>query len=340
MQKRLGVLSLKAAINGFGRIGRLVLRCGITEKGIDWVVNHPQGIDSALHLFKYDSIYGKWQGKVEKDGDSLVVDGKKIKVLSMRVKPEQLPWKSLGVDYVVESTGLFRGKDDAGGHIKAGARKVIISAPAKGEIESFVLGVNTAGGKLDKSADVIDNASCTTNCLMPVLKVLQDSFGIKRGFMTTIHAYTHDQNLVDATHDDLRRARAAALNIVPTKTGASEAAAKVLPALKGKIDGKAIRVPVAVGSLIDVTAELEKATTPEEINAAMKKESEGSLRGILEYTDEPIVSTDIIGNRASSIFDSKMTKVIGGNLVQVVSWYDNEMGYSQRIVDILKQLKA
>ncbi|VVB99828.1 D-erythrose-4-phosphate dehydrogenase [uncultured archaeon] len=331
---------MKVAINGFGRIGRLVLRCGLAEKGVDWVVNHPQGIDSAMHLLKYDSVYGRFQGEIRKDNDFLVVNGKKVKVLSLRVKPEQLPWKDLKVDVVVESTGVFRGKDDAGGHIRAGAKKVVISAPAKGEIESFVLGVNTGNGKLDRSADVIDNASCTTNCLMPVLKVLQDSFGIKRGFMTTIHAYTHDQNLVDATHEDLRRARAAALNIVPTKTGASEAAAKVLPVLKGKIDGKAIRVPVACGSLIDVTAELDKPATPEEINAAMKVASQGVLKGILEYSEEPLVSTDIIGNRHSAVFDSKLTKSIGGNLVQVVAWYDNEMGYSQRIVDLLKQLKV
>jgi glyceraldehyde 3-phosphate dehydrogenase len=328
---------MKVAINGFGRIGRLVLRQGIKEKGIDWVVNHPQGLESAKYLFKYDSVYGKYNGSVSLEGDNLVIDGKKVKVISLRVKPEQLPWKELGVDVVVESTGVFRGKDDAGGHIKAGAKKVIISAPGKGDMQSFVLGVNT--DKLELSDPVIDNASCTTNCLMPVLKVLNEKFGIKRGFMTTIHAYTHDQNLVDATHEDFRRARAAAINIVPTKTGASEAAAKVIPALKGKIDGKAIRVPVPAGSLVDITAELEKPTTAEEINAEMKKAAEGSLKGILGYTDEPIVSTDIIGDTRSSIFDSKLTKVIGGTLVQVVSWYDNEMGYSQRIVDVIKHLK-
>ncbi len=328
---------VKVAINGFGRIGKLVLRCGINEKGIEWVVNHPAGIESAKMLFKYDSVYGKHPGEVKADSDGLVIDGKKVKVISQRVKPEQLPWKELKVDVVVESTGIWRGKDDAGGHIKAGAKKVIISAPAKGDIESFVLGVNTAN--LNKSQGVIDNASCTTNCLMPVLKVLNDRFGIKRGFMTTIHAYTHDQNLVDGAHEDPRRARAAGLNIVPTKTGASEAAAKVIPALKGKIDGKAIRVPVPAGSLIDVTCELEKATTAEEINLEMKKASEGGLKGILGYTEEPLVSTDIIGDKRSSIFDAKLTKVIGGNLCQVVSWYDNEMGYSQRIVDVVKSLK-
>ncbi|HIH09077.1 MAG TPA: type I glyceraldehyde-3-phosphate dehydrogenase [Candidatus Diapherotrites archaeon] len=328
---------VRVAINGFGRIGRLVLRCGIGEKNIEWVINHPQGIESAKHLLKYDSVYGKFDGEIRSDGDTLIAAGKRVKVISVRDKPEKLPWKELRVDVVIESTGVFRGKDDAGGHIRAGAAKVIISAPAKGDIESYVLGVNT--GNLGKSADVIDNASCTTNCLMPVLKVLNDKFKIKRGFMTTIHAYTSDQNLVDGTHDDPRRARSAALNIIPTKTGASEAAAKVIPGLKGKIDGKAIRVPVPVGSLIDVTAEVEKATSAEEINAEMKKASEGSLKGILEYSEDPLVSSDIIGNKHSSVFDSKLTKVIGGNLVQVVAWYDNEMGYSQRIVDVIKTLK-
>src|SRR3989344_6569953 len=206
---------VKVAINGFGRIGKLVLRNGISEKGIEWVVNHPKGAESAKHTFLYDSVYGRWKGEVKTEGDNLVIDGKKVKVISQRVKPEQLPWKELKVDIVVESTGMWRGKDDAGGHIKAGAKKVVITAPAKGDIESFVLGVNT--GNLNSSASVIDNASCTTNCLMPVLKVLNHKFKIKRGFMTTIHAYTADQNLVDGSHEDLRRARSAALNIIPTK---------------------------------------------------------------------------------------------------------------------------
>ena len=328
---------LKVAINGFGRIGRLILRCGINEKNIEWVINHPDGINSALHLFKYDSVHGKFVGTIEAQGDNLIIDGKKVKVLSQRVKPEELPWKQLGVDVVIESTGVFRGKDDAGGHLKAGAKKVIISAPAKGDIESYVLGVNTAN--MQKSADIIDNASCTTNCLMPVMKVLQEKFGIKRAFMTTIHAYTADQNLIDGTHKDERRARSAALNIIPTTSGASEATGKVMPALKGRIDGKAIRVPVADGSLLEVTAELEKETSVKEINMVMYEASKGKLRGILEYSDEPLVSSDIIGNKASSIFDSQLTKVIGGNLVQVVAWYDNEMGYSQRCVDLVKQLK-
>lgn len=328
---------MRVAINGFGRIGRLVLRCGIEESGLDWVINHPDGIESAKNLFIYDSVHGKYKGKVAVDGDCLAIEGKKVKVISKKVTPDQLPWKELKVDVVIESTGVFRGKDDAGKHIAAGAKKVVISAPAKGDIESFVLGVNT--GKLNKSQAVIDNASCTTNCLMPVVHVLNEKFGIKRGFMTTIHAYTADQNIVDGGHKDPRRARSAAINIIPTTSGASEAVSKVLPELKGKIDGGAIRVPVADGSLLEITAELGKSATVEEINSAMKKASQGYLKGILEYSTEPLVSSDIVGNRHSAIFDSLLTKVVGGNLVQVVAWYDNEMGYSQRIVDLVKALK-
>lgn len=328
---------VRVGINGFGRIGRLVLRCGIREKGIEWVVNHPEGIESARQLFVYDSVHGKYGGEVRVEGEDLVVDGKKVKVISMKVTPDQLPWKDLKVDVVIECTGVFRAKDDAGGHLKAGAKKVVISAPAKGDIQSFVLGVNS--DKLSSSASIIDNASCTTNCLMPVLHVLHKNFGIKRGFMTTIHAYTADQNLVDGGHKDARRARAAAINIIPTTSGASEATAKVMPELKGKVDGKAYRVPVASGSVLEVTAELERNATPEEINKAMQDAAGGYLKGILEYSTEPLVSSDIIGDRHSSIFDSQLTRVIGGSLVQVVSWYDNEMGYAQRTVDIVKNLK-
>ena len=329
---------MKIAINGFGRIGKLVLREGIKDKNIEWVVNHPRGIESAEHVFKYDSVQGKYLGTVKIKGDNLIIDNKKVKIISERATPDKLPWKSLGVDLVIESTGLFRTKEAAYGHIKAGAKKVVISAPGKGEgIESFVLGVNDS--ELNDSHEIVDNASCTTNCLAPVLKVLNDNFKIKRGFMTTIHGYTADQKLVDGTHKDLRRARAAALNIVPTTTGATKAAGKVIPSVKGKIDGKAIRVPVPVGSLIDVTVELEKETTVEEINSTMKKASETNLKGILEYTEEPIVSTDIIGNKHSSIFDSQLTKVVGGNLVQVVSWYDNEAGYAQRILELALKMK-
>ncbi|PIN85583.1 MAG: type I glyceraldehyde-3-phosphate dehydrogenase [Candidatus Diapherotrites archaeon CG11_big_fil_rev_8_21_14_0_20_37_9] len=327
---------MKVAINGFGRIGRLVLRCGIEEKEIEWIINHPQGVESAEHLFKYDSVHGTYKGTVTHDAEHLIIDGKKVKIISQRVKPEQLPWKKLGVEIVIESTGVFRTMEEAEGHIKAGAKKVIISAPGKGEIESFVCGVNT--DKLAGSKSVIDNASCTTNCLMPAVQVLYENFGIKRGFMTTIHAYTADQNIVDGTHKDPRRARAAAMNIVPTSTGATKAVAKVIPALKGKIEGKAIRVPVADGSLVELTIETEKNTTIEEINKAMKKAAEGKLKGILQYTEDPIVSSDIIGNKHSSVFDAELTKVVGGNLVQIVTWYDNEMGYSQRTVDLVKEV--
>jgi len=335
---------VKVAINGFGRIGRLVLRCGIAEKGIDWVVNHTKDIKSAMQLFKFDSVHGKFDGTVEIENDNLVINGKKVKVISKKVSPQDLmnnpsllPWKELKVDVVIESTGVFRGKEDAIAHIKAGAKKVVISAPGKGEIESYVLGVNTSN--IAKADDVIDNASCTTNCLMPVLKVLNDNFIIKRGFMTTIHAYTDDQKLVDGAHEDPRRARAAGLNIVPTKTGAADAVSKVMPVLKGRIDGKAIRVPVACGSFLEITAEVEKGTTVEGINSAMKKAAQGALRGILEYSTDPLVSSDIIGNKSSGIFDSELTKVSDGTLVQVCAWYDNEMGYSQRIVDLVKSLK-
>jgi len=328
---------LKVAINGFGRIGKLVLRYGVKEKGLEWVVNHPKGIESAEHVFKYDSVQGKYPGQVKVEGDNLVIDGKKVRIISERAKPEELPWKELKVDVVIESTGLFRKKEDAEGHLKAGAKKVVISAPGKGEIESFVMGVNSES--LNKSKPVIDNASCTTNCLMPVLRVLNDKFKIQKGFMTTIHGYTGDQNLVDGTHKDPRRARAAAINIIPTTTGATKAAGKVIPDLQGKLDGKAIRVPVPTGSLVDVTVLVEMKTSVEEINSAMKEASKGYLKGILEYTEEPIVSTDVIGNTHSSIFDSGFTKVVGGNLVQVVSWYDNEAGYSKRTVDLVKSLK-
>ena len=328
---------MKVAINGFGRIGTLALRCGVKEKGIDWVVNCPSGMESAFRSFKYDSVHGQYKEEVKIEGDNLVVDGKKVKVIAMRAKPEELPWKNLGVDVVIESTGLFRTTEEAGGHLKAGAKKVVISAPGKGEMQSYVLGVNTSD--MSKSDAVIDNASCTTNCLMPVLKVLHEKFKIKRGFMTTIHGYTGDQNLVDGSHKDPRRARAAAINIIPTSTGATKAAGKVITDLKGILDGKAIRVPVVTGSLVDITVELVKSTSVEEINNAMKSASEKELKGILEYSEEPLVSTDIIGNHHSSIFDSELTKVVGGNLVQVVAWYDNEMGYSQRIVDLVKKLK-
>jgi len=327
---------LKVAINGFGRIGRLVLRCGVSEN-MEWVINHPSGIESAEQMFKYDSVHGKYKGEVSIQGDNLVVDGKKIKVISERVTPDKLPWKELGVDVVIESTGAFRKKEDAEKHIEAGAKKVIISAPGKGDVTSIVIGVNDEA--LSKAGNVLDNASCTTNCLMPVMDVLVNKFGVKKGFITTIHAYTSDQNLIDGSHKDSRRARSAAMNIIPTSTGASKAASKIIPSLEGKLEGHAVRVPVADGSLTEITVEVEKETTVEEINKAMKDASKGYLKGILEYSDEPLVSSDIIGNKHSSIFDSELTKVVDKTMVQVVSWYDNEMGYSQRIVDLVKKVK-
>ncbi len=323
----------KVAINGFGRIGRLCLRCGLESKDLDFVaVTFSYGAKAAAHLFKYDSVYGKFNGEISVDGENLVVDGKKIRVINQR-DVSKMPWKELGVDIVLECTGALRKKEEAQAHLKAGAKKVIISAPAKGDVESYVIGVN------DKKnfGDVIDNASCTTNCLMPVLAVLEKEFGIKRAFMTTIHAYTSDQRLLDGSHDDLRRARAAALNIIPTSTGAKEAAQKIMPELAGKVDGMAIRVPVPTGSLVDVVAELGKNTTPEEINSAMEKASKTYLKGILEYSTEPLVSSDIIGNRHSSVFDSLSTKVLQGNFVKVLSWYDNEIAYSQRLVDLAEK---
>jgi len=330
---------VRVAINGFGRIGRLALRCGIDSKKIEWVaINGVANAKSAEVLFRYDSVHGKFEGSVEGKGNELVVNGKRIKLLNQREDVSKLPWKEMKIDVVLECTGDLTKKGEAAAHLKAGARKVIISAPAKGDepITSIVLGVNDKA--LDRNEEIVDNASCTTNCLMPVLKVLHDRFGLKRAFMTTVHGYTNDQRVLDGSHKDLRRARAAALNIIPTSTGASKAAAKVMPELKGKVEGIAIRVPVADGSLVDVVAELGKNVTKEEVNKAMREASIGYLKGILEYTEDPIVSSDVIGNRHSSIFDAQSTMVLGGNLVKVLSWYDNEMGYSQRLIEVAEKI--
>ncbi|OYT53309.1 MAG: type I glyceraldehyde-3-phosphate dehydrogenase [Candidatus Altiarchaeales archaeon ex4484_2] len=328
---------VKVAINGFGRIGRSIFRLGFGKADIEFIaINDLTDPGTLAHLLKYDSVHGKFDRSVEARDEALIVDGKEIKVLAER-DPVNLPWKELEVEVVVESTGRFRKKEDASKHLEAGARKVLISAPSKGgEISSVVLGVNEDA--LDRGDDIIDNASCTTNCLTPVVRVLNDSFGIKKGVMTTIHGYTSDQNLLDGPHSDLRRARAAAVNILPTTTGAATATGKVIPELQGKLDGIAIRVPVADGSLVDLVVELEKEVTVEEVNKAMREASEGYLKDILEYSEEPLVSTDIIGNKASSIFDAGTTMVIGGNMVKVLSWYDNEIGYSMRMVDLLTML--
>ncbi len=325
---------INVAINGFGRIGRLVLRAGIKDKSINWVaVNDVTDARTLAHLFKYDSVHGKYEGKVEHTDDSLIIDGKKIKVLSV-LEPQKLPWKDMKVDVAVESTGKFTDREGAELHLKAGAKKVLISAPAKNPDITIVMGVNEKMYDKNKH-NIVSIASCTTNCLAPVVKILHDNFAIKRGFMTTIHAYTADQRLVDAPHKDLRRARHAALSIIPTTTGAAKAVAEVIPELKGKLDGLAFRVPVATGSVTDFVCELEKSATKEEINKVFEKASK-QLKGILEYSVEPLVSADIITDPNSSIFDSELTNVIGGNFVKVIAWYDNEWGFSERMIDVIK----
>ncbi|PVZ59557.1 type I glyceraldehyde-3-phosphate dehydrogenase [Arthrobacter sp. H-02-3] len=327
-------MTTRIGINGFGRIGRNYFRAALAQ-GADLeivAVNDLTSPEALAHLFKYDSVGGRLAESIEVKDGNIVVDGKTVKVLAER-DPAKLPWGELGVDIVIESTGFFTKAADAQKHIDAGAKKVLISAPASGEDITIVMGVND--GLYDDAAHhIISNASCTTNCLGPLAKVVNDAFGIERGLMTTIHAYTADQNLQDGPHNDLRRARAAAINMVPTSTGAAKAIGLVLPELKGKLDGYAIRVPVPTGSATDLTVTVSRETTVEEVNAALKAASESEeLKGLLTYTDEPIVSSDIVGDPASSIFDSGLTKVIG-NQVKVVSWYDNEWGYSNRLVDL------
>ncbi len=328
---------IKVGINGFGRIGRLVTRAilaNYSDKIQVVAVNDLTDAKTLAHLFKYDSAQGKFDGEVRAEGDVLVINGEKIKVTAER-DPSNLDWGKDGVRTVVESTGFFTSSDTASKHLQAGAEKVIISAPAKGEVKTIVLGVNDEG--ISKDVDLYSNASCTTNCLAPMVKVLDEAFGVEKGFMTTIHAYTGDQPTVDSPHKDLRRARAAAVNIVPTSTGAAKAVGLVLPHLDGKLDGGAMRVPVPTGSLTDFTATLKKDVTKDEVNAAFKAAADGPLKGILEYTEDPIVSTDIIGNPHSTIFDSGITKA-AGNMVKVVGWYDNEAGYSARTADLIVRL--
>lgn len=324
----------KIAINGFGRIGRLVFKIAI-EKGLDVVaINDLTPIETLAHLLKYDSVYGRYKEKVEVEKGFLKVKGKKIQVIA-EPDPEKLPWKALKVDYVVESTGLFKSKEKASKHLKAGAKRVLISAPSDDADITVVYGVNH---KSIKDQKIISVASCTTNCLAPLAKVLDDNFGINKGFMTTVHGYTSSQNIVDGPNKHLRRARTAGLNIVPTTSGATSATAKALPQLEGKMDGLAMRVPVACGSIVDFVAELKKPATKEKINEAFKKAAKGELKGILNYTEDEIVSSDIIEDSHSSTIDGKSTQVLG-NLVKVLSWYDNEYGYSNRMVDVLKLLK-
>jgi glyceraldehyde 3-phosphate dehydrogenase len=325
---------VKVGINGFGRIGRNFLRAALASNApIEIVaVNDLTSIDTLAHLIKYDSILGRINQEVTFDDNSLTIGGKKIRVFAEK-DPAALPWGSVGAEIVIESTGRFTKASDAGKHLVGGAKKVVISAPATDEDVTLVLGVNDSAYDPAKH-NIISNASCTTNCLAPMAKVLHENFGIVRGFMTTVHAYTNDQVILDFPHKDLRRARAAATNIIPTSTGAAKAIGLVLPELKGKLDGYALRVPVPTGSITDLTVELAKDTTAAEVNAAMKKAAEGPLKGILRYTEDPIVSTDIVTDPHSSIFDAGITKVIG-NQAKVASWYDNEWGYSNRLVDLM-----
>ena len=324
---------VKIGINGFGRIGRCVFRAACDNEDIDFVaINDLTDAKTLAHLLKYDSVHGRFNRKVEVGDNSLVVDGKEIKVLSER-DPENLPWRELGVEVVIESTGRFRDRESAGKHLKAGANKVIISAPAKDPDWTVVLGVNEKEYDPEKH-NIISNASCTTNCLAPVAKVMLDRFGIRKGFMTTVHAYTSDQCLLDLPHKDLRRARAAAASIIPTSTGAAVATALVIPELKGKLDGLAMRVPTTNVSIVDLVLETEEKVSVEEVNNALKSAADGELKGILACIDEPLVSIDFNGNPNSSIVDLPSTNVIGDNMVKILSWYDNEMGYSHRIVDL------
>ncbi len=329
-------MPLTIAINGFGRIGRLVFREMMRRGGFNVVaINDLTDAKTLAHLLKYDSVHRRYPGEVVAEGDYIIVDGQKTRVYAEK-NPGDLPWKDYGVDFVVESTGVFRTREKCALHLEAGAGKVLLTVPAKGEIDAtIVLGVNDANLKPEHK--IISNASCTTNCIAPMAKVLHDNFGIVRGLMNTIHSYTNDQRLLDFPHDDLRRARSAAVSSIPTTTGAAKAVGMVIPDLKGKMDGFAIRVPVPDGSIIDLTAEIKRDATIEEINAAMKTAAQGDMKGILEYTEDPIVSSDIIGNSHSCIFDSLLTMVVDGNLIKVIGWYDNEWGYSCRVVDLIEK---
>ncbi|MCI0424404.1 MAG: type I glyceraldehyde-3-phosphate dehydrogenase [Actinobacteria bacterium] len=331
----------RVAINGFGRIGRAVFRIITTRPGTDIVVvaiNDLSDDDVLAYLLEYDSVMGRFEGEVKVEDGIMTVGEHRVRMLRER-DPDLLPWAELDVDVVIEATGVFRDRESLQKHLDAGAKRVILTVPAKGAIDqTIVLGVND--DQLDESDLIVSNASCTTNCLAPLAKVLDDSFGIRKGVMTTVHAYTNDQRLADVPHKDLRRSRAATENIIPTTTGAAKAVGEVLPELKGRLDGVAMRVPVPDGSTVDLVVELDRAVTVEEVNAAVKAAAEGPLSGIIEYTEDPIVSSDIIGNPHSSIFDASGTQVLGGNLVKVMSWYDNEWGYSNRVVDLIERLAA
>jgi glyceraldehyde 3-phosphate dehydrogenase len=332
-------MAVRVGINGFGRIGRNIMRAALGDKNIDWVaVNDLTNAHTLAHLLKYDSVLGNLKAKVEAKEDSIAVEGDEFKVLSVK-DPAQLPWKDLGVDVVFESTGLFTNRDAAAKHLAAGAKKVVITAPAKGPDITIVLGVNDE--KYDPAKhQILSNASCTTNCLAPLAKVIHQTFGIKKGWMTTIHSYTNDQNLLDLPHKDLRRARAAALSMIPTTTGAAVAVGEVLPELKGRLDGFAMRVPTPNVSVVDLNALVDKKTTAEEVNAALKAAAGGALKKYLGFSTDDLVSIDFKGNPLSSIVDAPYTKVMDGDFVKVLSWYDNEWGYSNRCVDLLRLLVA
>ncbi len=332
-------MAVKVAINGFGRIGRLVFKALQNDADVEILaINDLTDAKTLVHLLKYDSVHGRYPVEVKEEGGYLIAGKRRVQVLAQK-DPSSLPWKDMGIDFVIESTGVFRDKQKLSMHLQAGAGKVILTAPAKDQLDNtVVMGVNDDSLKAEHK--IVSNASCTTNCLAPVAKVLHETFGIKRGWMTTIHAYTNDQQILDLPHKDLRRARAASANIIPTTTGAAKATGLVIPDLKGKLDGIAVRVPVSDGSLVDLVAELDKNATAEDINSAMKKAANGALKGILEYCVDPVVSSDIVGNSHSSIFDSLSTRVMDNNLVKVISWYDNEWGYSVRTVDIMKKMAA
>jgi glyceraldehyde 3-phosphate dehydrogenase len=328
---------IKVAINGFGRIGRMVFKIILEKKDMEVVaINDLTDAKTLAHLLKYDSVHGRFNGTVENKENSIVVNGKEVDILKIK-NPVELPWAKEGVDVVIESTGVFRTKAQCEMHIQAGAKNVILTVPSKDELDNMiVVGVNC--DTLKDTDKIVSNASCTTNCLAPMVKVLEDNFGIDNGLMTTIHGYTNDQNVLDGPHADLRRSRTAAQNIIPTTTGAAKAVGKIIPSTAGKINGMAMRVPVPCGSITDFVAVLKKDVTAEEINAAMKKAADGELKGILEYTEDAIVSTDILDNPHSCIFDSLATMVISGKTVKVIGWYDNEWGYSNRVVDLLEML--
>lgn len=329
-------MAIKIGINGFGRIGRLVFRRCLELGGFDFVgINDLTDAKTLAHLLKYDSVHGRFNGDIAVEGDDIIVNGDRIKITAEK-DPAKLNWGKLGAEIIIESTGAFRTQEACMKHVEAGAKKVILTVPPKGDVDGMVvLGVND--DVLTGEEKVLSNASCTTNCLAPMVKVLNDSFGVEKGFMTTVHSYTNDQKLLDLPHSDLRRARAAAVSIIPTSTGAAKAVGKVIPQLKGMLDGFALRVPTPNGSITDLVAILKKEVTVEEVNAAFKEAANGPMKGILEYTEDPIVSADIIGNPHSNIFDSLLT-MANGNLVKVVGWYDNEYGYSCRVVDLIKKI--